>query len=417
MNGSERIILHCDCNAYFASVEELFRPELKKVPMAVCGDAESRHGIILAKNELAKKYNIKTAETVWQAKNKCPNLVLVPPRRGQYGKYCDIINTRVYECYTDLVERAGVDESYLDITGSLHLFGCTALELGNRIREHVKELTGLTISVGISFNKVFAKLGSDYKKPDAVTLITRENFKRIIWPLPAKSMLMVGETTEKTLRGLYINTIGDIAASPPGMLAGRLGKMGETLYVYARGEDTSPVVPEHSAEDVKSVGNGMTFKRNLLTPEDIHTGVLAMSDSVATRLRRGNKKCLSVTVAIKDTELKTITRQITLERPTRLSSEISKAAEKLVCENWKSGRPIRMLTITAGKLVAEDAAVEQLNFFESPADDMRRENLEKALEKVTRHYGENSVTRLSFYNSEFGIAKEHGVLKDKPDEK
>ena len=203
----ERWVLHCDCNSFYASVELLAHPELRQKCVAVCGDPESRHGIILAKNEPAKKLGVKTAETIWQAKRKCPDLVLLPPHRELYRKYYRIINT-IYQRYTDRVEPFSIDESWLDVTGSWQLFEKSPAALADRLRAEVKAATGLTISVGVSFNKVFAKLGSDYKKPDATTLISRQNYKDILWPLPVGQMLFVGRSAEEKLQGLGVRTIG-----------------------------------------------------------------------------------------------------------------------------------------------------------------------------------------------------------------
>ncbi|MGN0968552.1 MAG: DNA polymerase IV, partial [Oscillospiraceae bacterium] len=194
----ERTILHCDLNGFFASVELLSHPELRDRPVAVCGDPESRHGIILAKNEPAKRYGVKTAETIWQARSKCPDLVLLPAHHGEYRKYSKLINA-LYERYTDLVEPFGIDESWLDVTGSMHLFGGSGKAVADRLRREVRETFGLTISVGVSFNKIFAKLGSDYKKPDATTVITRENFREIVWPLPVTDLLFVGRSAAGVL--------------------------------------------------------------------------------------------------------------------------------------------------------------------------------------------------------------------------
>jgi DNA polymerase-4 len=201
----DRHIFHADCNSFFASVEETFRPELRRVPMAVAGDPENRHGIILAKNELAKKFKIATAETVWSAKMKCPELVLVPPRHKTYSEFCERVNA-IYEQYSPLVERFGVDESFIDVTGCLHPFGGDALKCANEIRERVKREIDITISIGVSWNKIFAKLGSDYKKPNAVTNITRENWKEIVFPLPASDLFFVGRKTAVALAKLGVHT-------------------------------------------------------------------------------------------------------------------------------------------------------------------------------------------------------------------
>ena len=235
----DRTILHCDCNSFFASVECVFRPELKDVPMAVSGNPENRHGIILAKNELAKKAGVVTAETVWQARQKCPELVLVPPRHQEYVRFSGLVNA-IYQRYTDQVEPFSIDESWLDVTGSRALFG-SGETIADAIRRAVREELGITVSVGVSFNKIFAKMGSDYKKPDATTVITRENYRQLLWPLPISDLIFVGSASRNALRELGIYTIGDLARTDPALLTARLGKAGTVLSTYARGEDESRV--------------------------------------------------------------------------------------------------------------------------------------------------------------------------------
>ena len=225
MEPKDRTILHCDCNGFYASVECLLHPELWEVPMAVCGDPDSRHGIILAKNQLAKECGVVTAETIWQPRQKCPVLTLVPPHRQEYVKYSRILNG-IYEGYTDLVEPFGIDESWLDVTGTLHLFG-DGPAIADRLRAEVRRETGLTISVGVSFNKIFAKLGSDYKKPDAVTVFTRENYKDRVWPLPVEDLLYVGRATRRKLYERNIKTIGALAMTDPKWLHAWFGKWGD----------------------------------------------------------------------------------------------------------------------------------------------------------------------------------------------
>ncbi len=205
----DRVILHCDCNGFYASVECALNPAYRSVPMAVCGDPESRHGVILAKNELAKAFGVQTAETIWQARRKCPELVLAPAHHKEYREFSEAVNA-IYCQYTDLVEPFSIDESWLDVTGSRTLFG-SGVQIANELRRRVKKETDLTISVGVSFNKIFAKLGSDYKKPDATTLITRENYRQILWPLPVGSMIYVGKVAAEKLSRAGIDTIGQLA--------------------------------------------------------------------------------------------------------------------------------------------------------------------------------------------------------------
>ena len=238
----ERIIFHCDLNSFYASVELLDHPELRHLPVAVCGDPESRHGIILAKNEPAKKFRVQTAETIWQAKRKCPDLVLLPAHHRVYREFSRRIN-RMYQDYTDLVEPFGIDESWLDVSGTLHLFGGDPTALADEIRRRMRQEFGLTISVGVSFNKVFAKLGSDYKKPDATTCITRENFRQMVWPLPVGDLLYVGRAAAETMKKFGVRTIGDLARFDRESLFHLLGRHGAQLHDYANGLDRAPVAP------------------------------------------------------------------------------------------------------------------------------------------------------------------------------
>jgi DNA polymerase-4 len=401
----DRIIFLCDCDAFFASVEELFHPELKKAPMAVCGNPENRHGIILAKNQLAKGFGVKTAETIGEAKRKCPELVLAPARRGEYSKYCGIVNG-IYGQYTDIIERGGIDESYLDVTGSLHLFGGEPVGMARRIQAHVLEETGLTVSIGISFNKIFAKLASEIKKPNGVSLVSRENYKTVVWPMPASALFLVGKKTAEELSRMNIATIGQLAAADEEWLTRRLGKLGEQLHTYANGLDDAPV---QESDDIASVGNGMTFRRNLVTRGDIATATGFLADEVARRMRRYDVKCMTVQVSIKDTSLKVITRQKALERPTWLAAELAREAAALIEASWKPGAPIRMLTITAQKLLPAGESTEQTTLFcgEHEAESReKRERLEKAMDKVRDKYGFGSISAGSVIKNDLGIGED-----------
>lgn len=387
-NNKERVILHCDCNSYFASVETIARPELKNVPMAVCGDPKSRHGIILAKNELAKKYGIVTAETVWQALKKCPSLTLVAPHHDKYTQYCKIIN-KIYEEYTDQVEPFSIDESWLDVTGSGHLFGSGG-NIADTLRRRIRDEVGLTISVGVSFNKMFAKLGSDYKKPDATTIITRENFREILWPLPAGDMMFVGKNSCAALNRAYIFTIGDIALAGRERICALLGKSGESIWAAASGLDDSPVKRADDISPAKSVGSGLTFARNLITREDISSGIAMLSDNVGTRLRRYGQYCGVVTVHIKDPSLKTISRQRRLDAPTNSTKEIFNMAMTIIEASWHIGAPIRALTVTGGSLCFDAAMQLSMdNSFESKQKNMR---LDCAIDSIRQKYGRSAIT-------------------------
>lgn len=395
----ERTILHCDCNGFFASVECALNPSLKDVPMAVGGSQEARHGIILAKNELAKKYNIQTAETIYSAKKKCPSLVIVPPHHDLYQEYSERVN-KIYSDYTDLVERFGIDESWLDVTGSQKLFG-SGEEIAAILRKRVREEIGITISVGVSFNKVFAKLGSDYKKPDATTIISRENYKDIVFPLPVRDLLFVGKRTAETLGRMGIKTIGDLAAGDENALSKILGKAGTMLFHYARGEDNSPVDP-HANDEVKSVGNGMTFRRDLCGERDIMCGISHLSESIAARMRQKGVKCTVVQVTIKDPDLISIVRQEKLDHPTNLAKEITQKAMEIIRHNWNLKKPIRMLTVTGGGIIGEDAQT-QISFFDDENESSKRESLEKTLDAIRSKYGKDAVINANILENDLGI--------------
>lgn len=388
---SDRTILHCDCNGFFASVECVLNPELKNVPMAVGGDPEKRHGIILAKNELAKKYNIKTAETIYQAKKKCPELVIVPPHHNLYREYSKRV-MEIYKRYTDLVESFGLDEAWLDVTGSSRLFG-DGKTIADRLRREVREEIGITISVGVSFCKVFAKLGSDYKKPDATTVFNRKNWQKYIFPLPVGELLFVGKNTAEKLKTFGIKTIGDLARVSPELLQQHFGKHGMQLSIYARGLDDDEVKSVYEKEEVKSVGNGTTFPEDLIGEEAIKKGIYTLSDSIASRMRAKGVKCTTVQVQIKDTGLKVISRQKKTDKPTYLAHEIRQVAMEIVRESWNMKQPVRMLTVTGCNMVDENSVSEQITLFDIPDEKREKtEKLEKTMDELRKKFGKDIIS-------------------------
>lgn len=385
---TERTILHCDCNGFYASVECVLRPELRNVPMAVGGDKESRHGIILAKNEPAKKYNIKTAETIYQAMKKCPELIIVPPHHRLYREFSVRIN-EIYARFTDLVEPFSIDESWLDVTGSKRLFG-GGKTIADELRAAVRKETGVTISVGVSFNKVFAKLGSDYKKPDATTVISKENWKNILFPLPVSYMLYVGGATEKRLLSFGIRTIGELAGAGDEFLTSRLGKLGHMLYIYSNGLDDSPVRSVYESREVKSVGNGVTFPKDISGEDEIRREVFSLSDSIAARMREKHMKCTTVQVQIKDPKFKTVSRQKKLDRPTYSSRAIGGAAMDIIRSSWNMRSPIRMITVTGSGLIPEMRVTEQLSLFDD-ASPKKHDELEKTMDSLRKKFGGKKI--------------------------
>jgi DNA polymerase IV len=421
----DRAILHCDCNGFFASVECLDHPAYWTVPMAVAGDPKDRSGIILAKNELAKKSGIVTAETVYSAMRKCPQLTLVPPRHWRYEEISKRVNA-VYLQYTDQVEPFSIDESFLDITGSLAYFRASARELADRIREHVKREIGITVSVGLSFNKTFAKIASDMKKPDATTEITRENYQTVLWPLPVRDMLFIGHAGVEFLESHDIRTIGDIARLPKEAAVHLLGKGGESLWTNANGLDGDPIRCYGERETVKSVGNGMTFRRDLTHADEIMQGVIALSDEVATRLRACGMMARTLQVTIRDPKMKTITRQAPLSAPTHLHKELVDAAMAILRAKWHimpDGRcaPIRALTVTAQNLVRAGEAAEQLSLYELSGDvkpavqKAKYERLETAIGKLRARHGADTVSMGCVENESLGIRQFGKYGKKRPE--
>ena len=389
----ERVILHCDLNCFYASVELLSRPELRNVPVAVCGDPASRKGIILAKNEPAKKFGVRTAETIWQARQKCPDLILLPPHHDLDHHFSRLVN-EIYGAYTDLVEPFGIDESWLDITGSMHLFGGDPAAIADGIRARVARELGLTLSVGVSFNKVFAKLGSDYRKPDATTVISPENWRQIVWPLPLGAMLYAGPAAQRALGQYGVRTIGDLAALDMGLPEQLLGKLGRQLWEYANGLDRSPVRPQHEKETVKSVGNSCTFKENLTTRTQVRQGMAMLCDSVAVRLRQQGLYCGAVSVSVKDPAFHTVSRQKHLSHSTHLTRELLDAAMELVDKVWKPPAPVRLLNVTAMSLTDSRETYEQADLFAPgrPEEDGKRERLEQAMDAIRKKYGGASIS-------------------------
>jgi len=382
---ADRIIFHCDCNAFFASVEETFHPEYRQVPMAVAGDPVNRHGIILAKNERAKKFGVKTAETIHSARQKCPALLLCPPRHGTYSEFCGRINA-IYETYTDQVERFSIDESFLDMT----FFGNDTPAIAHEIRKRVARETGVTISVGVSWNKIFAKMGSEYKKPDAVTEISRVNYREILWPMPVGELFMVGRSTAQALERFGIHTIGALAGTGEGFLQRQFGKMGDYLHSSANGLDDSAVALVGEHDPAKSISSGMTFRRDLAGEKEVRTGLIPLAENVAARLRGAGLKCATVQLTIKDTALKSITRQKSVP-PTYLAADLTWACLELLRASWPESKPIRLLTVTAQHLLPANQAVEQLSLFGEPGGSESTERLERTVDGIRGRYGGNSI--------------------------
>ena len=389
---SKRVILHCDLNNFFASVECLSHPEYRDIPMAVCGSVENRHGIVLAKNEKAKKFGVKTAEAIWEAQIKCPELVIAPPHYDEYVKYSKLVRS-IYEKYTDKVEPFGMDECWLDVSGSTLIFG-NGKEIADKIRKRVKKETGLTISVGVSFNKVFAKLASDMKKPDAVTVIDAEHFRESIWNLPAEDMIGVGKSTKKKLNSIGIYTIGDLAKTDPSILKLIFGKSGEQLQCFAAGKDNSPVLSKSEIPPAKSVGRSVTCAHDLKNTDEVSAVMLYLTGKVAASLRENHAMATSVQIHIRDENLIVRECQAPLSQPTRIVEMLFLLGMELFSKSWKWERNVRSIGIRACSLVPEDC-FSQYNLFYSGLRYDKLEKLESKVFDICNKYGKNAIFRAS----------------------
>lgn len=388
----ERVILHSDLNNFFASVEIALDPTLKGKPLIVCGDPKERHGIVLAKSEEAKKFGVKTAETIYSALRKCPDLVMVAPHHHEYKRFSQKV-VEIYSRFTDVIEECSIDECSLDMTESTFLFG-NGEEIAEKIRQTVKEELSLTVSVGVSFNKVFAKLASELKKPDAVSVISKENYPSVVFPLPVSELLFVGKATEETLHKIGIRTIGDLAKADEQLLISKLGKRGRQLRIYARGEDEEPVRSGANKEDLKSIGNSTTLSKDVSDREEIKRWFYALSESVTTRLRVADVgRANTVHIVVRNDKFQDFSWQ-TKVSPTMLCGDVARTAYQLFCEHCPYGTRVRMLGVTVSGF---DYHVEQLSFDEmlggNSASYEKKDRAESAIAKLREKYGYATVQR------------------------
>ncbi len=383
----ERVILHSDCNSYYASVECLHHPEIRDKPVAVGGDVEQRHGIILAKNQLAKRYNIKTGEALWQAKQKCPDLVIMPPNYNLYMRFSKMAR-QIYLDYTDQVEPFGLDEAWLDVTGST--IKGNGLSIAKEISDRIKFELGITVSIGVSFNKIFAKLGSDYKKPDAITVISKENYKEIAWPLPVSDLLYVGRSTHRRLLSFGIHSIGELADTSINTLRSNFGKWGDVLYSFSNGLDTSPVAQFNNQPTIKSIGNSTTTPRDLENNEDVKIILFVLADSVARRLREQGFKARIVCISVRDNELSCFTRQHAMKQYTNITTEIAQQGMELFKSNYRWYKPIRSIGISVTDLVS-DTICTQTDLFSNESNRERKERLDSTTDWLKKRFGTSSI--------------------------
>ena len=393
-DGMERTILHSDCNCFYASVEMLHHPETRNVPMAVGGDPEARHGIVLTANYIAKRMGVKTGMALWQARQVCPQIVFVPPHYDQYIRFSRYAR-QIYSQYTDLQEPFGLDECWLDVTPSTSIKG-DGMKIAGEISSRIKRELGITVSIGVSWKKIFAKLGSDYKKPDAITAFTRENYRQMVWPLPASDLFYVGRATTGKLKRLGIRTIGDIAESDPEILHSHLGKVGYLLYSYANGLNDDPVCREGYEVPVKSIGNSCTTPRDLGTDLDVRIIQQALAESVSARLRENGFLCRTVEISVRTNGLVWFSRQKKLGRPTNVTDDITKAAWELFRASYNWEAPIRSLGIRGTDLVSGQIPI-QFDLFTNEEQREKKKRMDRAVDDIRRRFGYYAVQRAFVY--------------------
>ena len=379
-------ILHVDCNKFYASVECSLDPTLRDKPVVVGGHEASRHGIVLTKNEIASHYGIATGETLWSARRKCPDLVTVPPHFPLYHKYSQLVRNILRE-YTPSVEPFGLDEAWMDITHCRR----DPVEVAHEIRQRIKKELGITVSIGVSFNKTFAKLGSDYKKPDAVTVFSRENYRELVWPLSAGELIYVGRATRQKLEERFIFTIGDLARTDPGLLQSLLGKWGPALHAIANGRDNQPVIPSEDSADAQSVSNGMTTPRDLTDDRDVQRVLMVLCESVGRRLREQHFVGKTIELHLRDNQLNTRSHRVTLDHYVQSTNDIEAAAFELFKDSYRWQRPLRSITVGVSTLEAEDAPC-QLDMIESAGRE-KREQLDRAVDCLRERFGDKVIRR------------------------
>ena len=386
-----RIVFHIDQNCYFASVEMISHPEYKNVPMAVAGDEEKRHGIILAKNELASKAGVKTAEAIWEAKRKCPDLITIP---SHYDLYVSISKKlkAMYTEYTDLVESFGIDECWLDVTD--YCRGKDPVMVADEIRARVRNEFSLTCSVGVSFNKVFAKLGSDYKKPDATTYISEDNYKDIVWPLPVSDLLFAGKKSAARLSEINVRTIGDLANADKDYISDYLGKAGVMLWQYANGNDDSPVARADYERELKSINNSTTTPEDMVTPEQVYGTLHGLCSGTAARLRRRGLEAGGIALYVRDRDLNKNEHQKGLLIPTDSAKDLFEAVRVLFDESYDWHAPIRSIGIKCSKLTKAGSG-SQISLFEVQEETQRSRKINDAIDKINSRYGSGTVKNLA----------------------
>ena len=390
----DRTILHCDANCFYASVELLHHPELRGKPVAVGGDPGARHGIVLTADYTAKRSGVKTGMALWQARQVCPEIIFLPPRMDLYLRFSRMAN-EIYSEYSDLVEPFGIDENWIDVSAMTSIKG-DGYKIATEISNRIKSELGITVSIGVSFDKIYAKLGSDYKKPDAITTMYRDEIQQKAWCLPASDLLYVGKSTDAKLKKIGIRTIGDLARTDEQILISQFGKMGSVLWSFANGYDDSPVKKENTHAPIKSVGNSTTTPRDLQTDEDVKIIIYMLAESVSSRLRKHGFRCRVVEISVRDNELFSFTRQHKIDHATNITTEIAEEAYRIFkeCYDWK--KPIRSVGVRGADLVT-DYFWEQIDLFSNMEFREKQMKADAAVDELRKRFGYFSVQRGLMY--------------------
>jgi len=383
----DRQIVLSDLNACYASIEIARNPDLRGKPVAVCGSVEHRHGIVLAKSDLAKKAGIKTGMVRWQAMILCPNLVTVPPNIDLYRRVTNRVR-EIYSDYSDLRDDFSIDESWIDLTGTCR--SGREASLAFEIKERLKAETGLTASMGLSWNRIFAKIGSDIAGPDSVTEITRDNMKNVVWPLPAETLMGIGRATKRKLNDMGIETIGELAAANPDFLKRRFGKVGTVLYAFANGIDNTPIKMQGMGPPIKSIGNSTTTMRDMVCDEDVRIVLMTLAESIGMRLREERFKGYVVEISLRTPDLQWLIHQRKIKRPTDITRDILEVGFEL----FKEARmlPLRSIGLRVATLVSADEP-EQMSLFENEKKYDNQRAIDRAIDSIREEYGYHSIKR------------------------
>lgn len=386
-----RVILHCDANGFYASCELAYNPQLRGLPMSVGGNVDARHGIVLASTQEAKRAGVKTGMVLWQARQLCPELIILPPNFNRYLHFSRRLSA-MYREHSPRVESYGLDECWVDVSDPGFSLEDGAA-LADRLRARAREELGITLSIGVSWNKIYAKLGSDMRKPDATTLITPDNYRDTVWTLDAGDLLFVGPHTLPKMHRLGISTIGDIARADQQTLVTHFGKLGLMHSIHARGEDDSPVMPVEIEAAVKSIGNSTTTPRDMATVEDVACVYTVLADAVAARLREHGFRGRCISISVRDKDLRIAGCQLTIGHYTALADEILSVAMRLFAQRgYAAMLPLRSVGVSVGSLISGDLP-EQMDFWGEADRRQRRMALAQSVDALRKRYGMQCITR------------------------